>query len=200
MIYLCDDISGFDFESALALVTTQRRQQAMRYYHDADRRLSVAAYLMLCMALKNEYGIGTPPVFRYSETGKPYIEGHEDILFSLSHCHGAVLCAVDNSPVGCDIENFSGIDHDLVRATMSPAEQQTIYAAGRPEEAFLRLWTQKESLLKLTGEGIRDDMTSVLQDSRLKDGTLRFDTRAADNYVFSVCSARPLEIIKQKIS
>ena len=45
---------------------------------------------------------------------------------------------------------------------MSDAEMERILQAECPEEEFIRLWTQKEAVLKHSGEGIRNDMKHVL--------------------------------------
>lgn len=49
-----------------------------------------------------------------------------------------------------------------------------------------KLWTKKESLLKLTGEGINDNMKSVLSPESMS--RISMETNVCDNYVYSVAS------------
>lgn len=162
MIYLNDDIEHFDWQAALPLLSEQRREQCLRFKHEQGRKTCAAAYLLLCEGLRKEYGIEEPPVFEYGEHGKPSIVGHPEIHFNMSHCKEAAVCVLSDNPVGVDIESIRRYSESLARYTMSDAEMERILQAECPEEEFIRLWTQKEAVLKLSGEGIRNDMKHVL--------------------------------------
>ena len=47
MIYIKDDIEGFDFQAALPHLSDQRREEALRYTFELGRKLNAAAYLLL---------------------------------------------------------------------------------------------------------------------------------------------------------
>ncbi len=187
MIYIDDNIDAIELETALTLLPEWRRKQALAHRHELDRRLSVAAYRLLAAAAETEFGLKDLPEFGYAEGGKPYIPGHPDIHFNLSHCPVAALCATSHSPVGADIERIRPYNAALAHRVLNDAEMAVVEASARPEVEFARLWTMKESLLKLTGEGIRRDLKSAL------DGcTTRFSTtvNTARGYVFTVCTER----------
>lgn len=182
MLYLNDDIAHFDFEAALPLLSEQRREQALKFKHEQGRKTCAAAYLLLCEGLRKEYGITEKPVFEYGEHGKPSIIGHPDIHFNLSHCREAAVCVVSDRPVGVDIESIRSYKDSLVRYTMNDVEIAQITQSSHPEEAFTRLWTMKEAVLKLSGEGLRNDMKSVLT------GRERIETHInkEKNFIYSV--------------
>lgn len=182
MVYLNDDIAHFDFEAALPLLSEQRRQQALKFKHEQGRKTCAAAYLLLCEALRQEYGITEKPVFGYGEHGKPFIVGHPDIHFNLSHCREAVACVVSDRPVGIDVESIRSYKDSLARYTMNDDELAQIHQAPRPDIAFIRLWTMKEAKLKLSGTGITDRMKHVL------DGSEHFHTVVNEEkgYIYSV--------------
>lgn len=185
MLYLNDDIAGFNFEAALPLLSEQRRLQALKFKHEQGRKTCAMAYLLLCEALRQEYGITELPVFEYGEHGKPFIVGHPDIHFNFSHCSEAVICVVSNRPVGVDVESIREYRDSLVRYTMNDQEVQQIESAERPDVEFIRLWTMKEAVLKLSGRGIVDDLKHVLTDTKTSELTTVVDPEV--RYVYSIC-------------
>ena len=189
MIYLNDDIAHFDVEAALPLLSRQRREQVLTFKHELGRKTCAAAYLLLCQALRREYGISEPPLFTYGPHGKPAIAGRPDIHFNLSHCREAALCVVSDRPVGVDIESIREYKETLVRYTMNDQEQALIFAAPRPAVAFTRLWTQKEAVLKLSGEGLRNDLKQVLT-----DGQWQLETEVCEERGYIYTIARPAPI------
>ena len=162
MVYLNDDIAHFDWEAALPLLSEQRREQTLKFKHLLGRKTCAAAYLLLCEALRKEYGITEKPIFEYGKHGKPFIIGYPDIHFNISHCREAVLCVISSRPVGVDVESIRSYKDSLVEYTMNPQEIAKINQAPRPEVEFVRFWTMKEAVLKLSGEGISKDLKTVL--------------------------------------
>ena len=182
MIYLNDHTESLDIEAAFTKVSAQRREQAMKFAHESGRRLSLAAYLLLMEGLEKEYGITEPPVFDYLEGGKPIITGHPEIHFNFSHSGNVALCAIDNQPVGVDIEMPRKITPSLISYTMNEEEQAKIASSPDHITTFLSFWTKKEAVLKLTGEGIRSDLKKVL-------GTpekYHIETVTTEKYVYSI--------------
>ena len=182
MIYINDHTELFDLETALATVSRQRREQALKFAHESSRRLSLAVYLLLMEGLQKEYGITEPPVFKYLEGGKPVIKGHPEIHFNFSHSGNVALCAINSQPVGADVETTRKITPSLIAYTMNDEEQAQIASAHESLTAFLALWTKKEAVLKLTGEGIRSDLKSVLAHPE----NYVFETKITEKYIYSV--------------
>ncbi|MBR1543110.1 MAG: 4'-phosphopantetheinyl transferase superfamily protein [Bacteroidaceae bacterium] len=162
MIYINDKIFDFDLNTALSALSEERRKQALQFKFELGQRTCAAAYLLLCEGLQKEYGITEKPVFEYGEHGKPFLAGHPDIHFNLSHCREAAICMIGERPVGIDVESVREYRENLVRFTMNEAEVAQIEQAERPDVEFIKLWTRKEAVLKLSGEGISRDVKSVL--------------------------------------
>lgn len=89
--------------------------------------------------------------------GKPFFRGARDFHFNISHCGDMVLAALSSEPVGLDVE-VSGRRRDfaaIARRFFRAEEADEVARAGDSgEEVFLRLWTAKEAMLKLSGRGI----------------------------------------------
>ena len=184
MILLNDNIYNFDLDLALQTIPEQRRIYALRYRHEIDRRLSVKAYLLLCEGLKKMYGINERPQFEYSPNGKPLLTDYPNIHFNLSHCNEAVICVIDNRPIGVDIESIRSFDDDLLEYTMNLQEQQIIKQSTDPKIEFTRYWTMKEAFLKWSGIGISNNLQNCLADCRCKFTTV-LDPQG--RYVYSIC-------------
>jgi len=184
MLYLNDHLQDLNLSETFALLSPQRLEQALKYKFEMGQRTCVAAYLLLCEALAKEYGITERPIFEYGEHGKPSIIGHPDIHFNLSHCHEAAICYVSDRPVGVDVESVRPLKEGLMNYTMNDDEIAQIREADQPSLQFIRFWTMKEALLKLTGEGINDQLKDVLRRSDVQWHTTVSPSR---QYVYSIC-------------
>ena len=183
MIYIDDHIDDFDLQEALATVSAQRREQALRYRFERDQRLCLAAYRLLRQALTTEYGINELPQFIYDSKGKPALAGHPDIHFSMSHCSAAVACAVSDRPIGIDIETLEHYSEEVASHVMNDDEMRRILESPYPNAAFTRLWTMKESLFKLTGDDCGGDIARMLEDVT----RFRFTTTVQESYLCTTC-------------
>jgi len=173
-------------ERLVELLPLWRREEALRYKHLQGRRECAAGYIELLRGLRLRFGIGGMPDFAYNEHGKPFLAEHPDVHFSISHCREAVGCLVADRPCGLDIESIRPAKESLVRYTMSPKEAEAIFADPFPDIAFIRLWTQKEAVLKLLGTGITDDLHNVLEPKRLEDIALQTVENPYRGYVYSI--------------
>ena len=192
MRYLIDDnmtpMTEEQFNYCLSKVSEQRREKVLKYKFSAGREQSLRAYMLLQRLLKEEYGIIEPPVFRELENGKPVIVGHEDIHFNMSHCKYAVACAVSNEPVGIDVERImEKVNDDLAKYVLSDEELKDLTPLK-----FTRLWTMKESVVKLTGRGITgtEQLRPLLDDFHKGNSPWQIITKEfpEKKYVVSICS------------
>ena len=188
MVYIDDDIEQISLADIQNQLSPQRYEQAMRFRSERDRRLSVAAYLLLCCGLREEYGITELPVFEYDSDGKPSIIGHPEIYFNLSHCRQAAVCVISDRPVGVDVERIRRYNSSLVRYTMNDEEVRQIEESNHPEVEFIKLWTMKEALFKWRGTGINNEIKDVLVNSK----PLQFTTvvNLQRQYIYSICQER----------
>lgn len=191
-VYIDDQIERIgteELQPLFAQLPDWRQEKAMRFKHLAGQRECAMAYLLLAQALREEYGIThTLAPFTYTEHGKPLLSEHPDIHFSLSHCRHAVLCIVHDSPVGADIEGPRSIRPELLRYTMNEEEQADILSSPHPEMSFSRLWTRKEAVVKLTGEGIGSHMHDILLPSHLAQAGIAVETYTKGNLAYSIAT------------
>ena len=180
---LFDDMSqctDAEVERLLPLVSAQRREVALRFKFTFGRFTCLKSYVMLQQlvqeAIAETDGRLQPFQLRlkewngnfvFNEHDKPYMQNAlgeriEGIDFSISHCKNAIAVVLSDRPVGVDVESFRHAENALLRRTMNPEEQEEVRTAADPAEAFTRLWTRKEAVLKLRGTGLVDNLHEVL--------------------------------------
>ena len=153
LIYFFDDYENFSAEKFLKFLPENRLKKLEKLKRKIDRDNCVIAHLLLTFALK-ENGVKNFETVT-GENGKPFLESGEK-HFSISHCSQGVAVALGNSPVGIDVQEKNGFNERVAKRFFSEAENKFIKTAFDKEEAFTRLWTLKESVIKCEGKTLAD--------------------------------------------
>lgn len=125
--------------------------------HISALEQSAAAELAICAAMKNSGRPFAPPDYAYKESGQPTIQnGH----ISISHTEGYAACAISRQPVGIDVEREHTFSKAAAKRILSPQEE-LLRESANEDELLSRIWTVKESFLKMTGEGIPGGMRTL---------------------------------------
>lgn len=112
------------------------------------------AYTLLAYAVRQHWGLNQLPPIARTEGGKPYFPTHPQYHFNLSHSGCFALCALDDQPVGADIEVIR--PHHPKLAQRICAEDELNWLAEQTDKttALCQLWTDKEALVKYHGTGL----------------------------------------------
>ena len=171
-----------EFKEAVALLPPERQAKIARYRFEKDKLLSLAAGLLIRRA------IGESPII-FGEHDKPYAES--GVYFSVSHSGSVAAIAVDDVEVGLDVEQIPDESRlKIADRFYHPNERAYVRGAEDQCRAFCEIWTRKEAVLKMTGEGISTDLTAF--DTTALPLSAQLDTRGLNGYCMSVCSAEPL--------
>ena len=168
----------------LPQVSAQRREQALRYKHTLGQFCCLKSWLMLSALHIGEME------FLYNEHGKPYFAGGP--YFSISHCKEGIAVAIDDLPIGIDIEAIRHADEELIKRTMNEQECQQLMANSQQlrDRDFIRLWTQKEAVVKMLGTGIEsfEQLQNILSRSRDHEITRprEITTIEKEKYIYSI--------------
>ena len=171
----------------------ERREKALRQRESLKRKQSAGASSLLKWVLRQR-GFESKAL-RYGDKGKPFVEG---ICFSLSHSGDMVICAVGDKPVGCDIERTAQARKKVAERFFAPEEIEYLrrFSGDTLDREFFRLWTMKESYIKMTGEGLKLPLGSFYVDiggdlSVFREGLpcdCRIKEYPIDGYALSICS------------
>ena len=182
------------FNKALFLLPEHRKPVLEQITHDHSRLCSVGAGLLLRYGFK-EYGLDVND-FHFSRTdnGKPYaVEPHAP-HFNISHSGDYAVCAFSDYDVGVDVQRVVPVSQELLDYVCTEDESPRIKAlpTGSRADAFSRLWTRKESLIKLLGSSVfklRHASLSLDGDALSATGyDVRFFEFSFKGYKLTACS------------
>lgn len=139
------------------MVSPFRQQKIRAFKFRKDKNLSLGAGILLDTGL-GEFGLRERDVQTVvRENGKPFFPDLPDIHFNISHSETQAICSFSQAEVGADIEKITDIDLQIAKRFFYRTEYAYICAKPLKEEqneAFFRLWTLKESFMKLSGKGM----------------------------------------------
>ncbi|MBR4669093.1 MAG: 4'-phosphopantetheinyl transferase superfamily protein [Butyrivibrio sp.] len=205
-IYMIDaltELSDERFEEALKYVDEAHRDKIMRFHFDADKKRSLAGLLLSFYAISKDFGIDPEDItFDKNKYGKPFVKGHEDIFYNISHSGDLVVCATSKSPVGIDVQEHKSADLKVADRFFSKeeiAELAAVSDVDQKKKLFYDMWSLKEAYIKCIGMGLSKPLNEfgvVFKDGRyklLEDGVksdeyyfIKFDS--AEDYSLCACS------------
>ena len=149
------------------LLSADEKVRHARFMFDRDKRDFACAHALVRRVLSvysdmapRDWQFDAPP--NQKPRVAPDQAGDPPLLFSLSHTHGFVACAVARGPgrfdIGVDIESVERIvdARDVARRFFAPSETAMLDACSDELRAatFVDLWTLKEAYVKAIGRGL----------------------------------------------
>lgn len=144
-------------------VSSEKRAAAERFRFLIDARRTLLGEVLVRQTIHDMYDMPMDQiVFETEGNGKPVVRQLPSFHFNLSHSGDWVVCAVDDAPVGIDIEEIKPIDLAIAKRFFSADEYQDLLSqpAERQEAYFFHLWSMKEAFIKLTGKGLSYGLSS----------------------------------------
>lgn len=159
-----EKLSGEELSEMYVLCSRERQEKADKLKIDVKRRESIGVGYLLSL-LKKRFSIEEEPVILAG--GKPVFQNGA-VQFSISHSSGAVLLAFGTKPLGADIEYVKDAKIKIAERFFTKEECGWITGQekGKQNDAFCRVWTGKEAVVKAAGGGLSIplDQFSVLEE------------------------------------
>lgn len=169
-----------DFKKLLCFVSDEKKARIHRFLRPEDAFRSLSADVMVRYALCKRLGVKNKDlIFSTNEYGKPNLLTPRGTHFNISHSKNWVICAIDDNPVGIDVEVTKSIDYKIAKEFFSSDEYSDLML--QPEEMrskyFYLVWTLKESYVKAEGKGfhIPFNSFSIRIDSHNVSGIMKGD-------------------------
>ena len=172
-----DDVSRIRFDTAYFLMSEKRRKKCDALRRDEDKKLCILADMKTREILSEITGLSCEELeFDTEESGKPYLKNAE-CHFSISHSEKMVAVAVNIAcPVGIDIEKIRPVSARIAKRVFSSSDIRYVFQGddvpdgeitdADMQERFFRVWTYKEAYVKMTGQGIDDDIKNISYDAK----------------------------------
>lgn len=146
-LYISNIRELFDL-CGIELLEENRKDRVYRYRRLEDRARCLTAGLMLRSVFGEEAAARIQP----SQYGKLILPDGRS--FNLSHSGDMVVLLTDEQPVGVDVEYITPYSQSVAKKVFTVSEQDWLRQQGT-DEAFFRLWTGKEAIMKALGLGFQ---------------------------------------------
>lgn len=181
---LCDiqSIHPAEYRKYGRLMAESKRQHILRLRNEEDMMRSIAAEMLARQMIAEWCLVPEESItFDTKKSGKPFARGLP-VEYSVSHSGRLIACAVDELPVGIDLERIRTVD--LTTAKYFCTEKELVYLFQHiPVESdfsqnsdhavltrFFNLWTAKEACCKFTGSGISD--LNIMKEHQAEEATI----------------------------
>lgn len=145
-----NEISKKDKELCLSFMSDSRKEYINGFLSDERKEVSIVAEF-LTKKLVSEFlntSIDKIEILR-SETGKPYIKNNTAYI-SISYSGRYIAVAVNDTPIGIDIEVIKEKDLKLIDKIFSSDDVSIIRRSKNKLLDFYKIWTAKEAYFKFS--------------------------------------------------
>ncbi|MBU3187804.1 4'-phosphopantetheinyl transferase family protein [Clostridium estertheticum] len=211
------DIKEITLEMLFLFISKEKEDKIKKFVFKKDKIRSIVSEILIRSILCHQLNMENEDIIMIkNKFGKPFIEGHKDFNFNISHSGDWVICVVDDEPIGIDIQemiynNYIGLAQNF----FGFEEIKFILSENSSEcmERFYRIWTLKESYIKAEGRGlsiplnsfsiIENEFGDIIVSTESLVKKYYFKELCVDNkYKASICSLKPhipndIEVISQ---
>ena len=157
--------SGLSDDAFLILsgfISHEKRERIAKLHRKQDAVNTLLGEIVVRKTICARTGLANDEIEILTGTyGKPYIANATNIAnppglhFNISHSGDLLVCAVNDEPVGVDVELIRAADPDIAKRVFRDDEYDFVMSGpDMSGSAFFKIWTMKESYVKWEGRGI----------------------------------------------
>lgn len=193
------------FSSFYEKVSARRQKKINSFRFRKDKNLCLGASALLDVGLRESGLTEKEMIYSEQKNQKPFFTNHPEIFFNISHSGNYAAAAFSDSEIGIDIEKIKDADLKIAKRFFAEEEYKYLEKISDKEKQnreFYRLWTLKESFMKVTGLGMSlplnefcihiNDIISVTCD-RVNNDFYFYEYDGIDGFCLSVCSVNKNE-------
>ncbi len=146
------------FSSFFENASDERQKKINAFRFRKDKNLCLGASVLIDAGLE-KYGLREKEMaYGIRENQKPYFIDTPEIYFNISHSEAMAAVAFSDAEIGIDIEKIKDADIKIAKRFFAEDEYKYLEKFEEKERRsreFYRLWTLKESFMKVTGLGMK---------------------------------------------
>jgi len=200
-----DQMTEETFDYFLRFLTREKQQRITRFRFFDDAKRSLLGEILTRYAIFKDCNATMEQMkFDITMDGKPILQEPSGLHFNISHSGNWVVCAIDDEPIGVDVEAMKPINYDIGERFFAPKEYCDLInmEEGQRKKYFYMLWTLKESYIKAIGKGLAIPLDSFC--FTVENGNIMlYQNNEARQYYFwqheidiehilSVCAVKPI--------
>ncbi len=173
------------------LIDDNNIKNKIEHIHDEQERyLKISTYISILDCIKK---IDPSLKLKFDELGKPNIIGNKSPLYiSISHSVDKYAFALASINIGIDIEKKRNFSNDeLLRLSNKCLTEDEMKRFKLDNNSFIKLWTIKESYVKLLGTGFSIFPKQINVSSNVSTHSYQssnYQTIDLDDYILSIAS------------
>lgn len=152
------DISEEDLNELCLLIGTEKSYKVEKFINKRDKIRTLIGEILIRTIIIENLKIDNKYIrLNKNPYGKPYLKEYPNFNFNISHSGDYVLCAIDDKPIGVDIEEIKHMEFkEIAKNFFTTKEFQYIVMEDSKFQLdrFYEIWTLKESYIKCCGRGL----------------------------------------------
>ena len=180
-----------EYAALLFLVSPEKQERIKKFHFEQDAQNCLLGDVLVRMEICHITSLSNKQLeFSVNEYGKPFLVNNPRIHFNISHSGNYIACAIDDEPVGADIELLKTANMKIADRFFT-ADETTYIKKINQNYRFFEIWTKKESYIKWEGKGLSKPLTSFSVFNTHIRGSLYFHNVYFDGSALCyVCTAK----------
>lgn len=152
------EIEDQELNTLCSYISLDKKSRIEKFIYKKDKIRALIGEILLKVIINQEIGLKVEDIaFDKNSYGKPHLVNCDKFHFNISHSGEFVVCAVDDKPIGIDVEEERDIKFEEIADSFF-TEKELHYIMKEDSEPslskFYRIWTLKESYIKCCGKGL----------------------------------------------
>ncbi|EJQ37426.1 phosphopantetheine-protein transferase domain protein [Bacillus cereus BAG5X1-1] len=152
------DISDQKIDEICLWIDEDKRCKLEKFINKKDKLRTLIGELLIRTLINKRFKLSNKDIIMgKNQYGKPYFKYNPRYNFNISHSENFVVCAIDDKPIGIDIEKIKHIEYEEIAKNFFSKTEYNYITQGDLKcqiGNFYEIWTLKESVVKCSGRGL----------------------------------------------
>lgn len=149
------NVSDDEYRKWYSFMGAEKQNRVNRFRFIDDIKKTIAGDMLARTMIAHCCNVNYQDIVFYkNKYGKPFVK-ELPIEFNISHSNDLVICAINDTSIGVDIEKIRLVDLNIIEKVCCKDELKYVLYDNSYKH-FFKIWTFKEAYFKFIGTGITD--------------------------------------------